>query len=50
MADPNNNAPIVKPGDDARAGDTGNHMRGVLVACLIGAILLLIVIAAVSFR
>jgi hypothetical protein len=45
----NNEAPIVKSADDARAGVTGHHVRGVLVASLIGAILLLIAIAAVSF-
>ncbi len=37
--------PIVK---DARAGAGGHNVRYVLVACLIGAILLMIAIAAVT--
>jgi hypothetical protein len=49
MPDANNNAPIVKSGDDARAGVTGQNVRSVLVASLIGAILLLIAVAAVQF-
>lgn len=49
MLDTNNDVPIVKSTDDARAGVTGQHMRQVLVTSLIAAILLLIVIAAIQF-
>jgi len=48
MLDTNNDAPIVKSTDDARAGITGHHVRQVLVTSLIAAILLLIVIAGYS--
>jgi hypothetical protein len=35
---------------EARAGASGHNVRGVLMVSLVGAILLLIVIAAVTFR
>jgi hypothetical protein len=41
---------IIEDTQDARAGVTGHHVRGVLVASLVGAILLMIVIAAVSLH
>lgn len=47
---PNDEKPIVETTDEARAGVTGQHARGVLVASLVGAILLMIVIAAVSLH
>ncbi|MGH6665314.1 MAG: hypothetical protein ACREB2_10505 [Pseudolabrys sp.] len=47
---PSDEKPIVKTTDEARAGVTGHHVRGVLVASLVGAILLMIVIAAVSLH
>jgi hypothetical protein len=40
--------PIVKDADAARAGAGGHNVRYVLVACLIAAILAMIVIAAVT--
>ena len=49
MPDADNDARIVKSADAARAGVTGQHVRNVLVTSLIAAILLLIVIAAISF-
>jgi hypothetical protein len=49
MSNADNDVPIVVSTDEARAGETGHHVRQVLVASLIGAILLLIVIAAISF-
>lgn len=49
MPDADNDAPIVKSTDNARAGVTGQHVRNIMVTSLIGAILLLIVIAAISF-
>ena len=39
---------IVKNADQARAGAGGHNVRYVLVASLIGAILLMIIIAAVT--
>lgn len=41
---------IVETTTEARAGVTGHNVRSVLVVSLIGAILLMIVIAAFSFR
>lgn len=41
---------IEKSTTEARAGVTGHNVRTVLMASLIGAILLMIVIAAVTFR
>ena len=41
---------IVESTQDARAGVTGHHARGVLVASLVGAILVMIVIAAITLR
>ena len=41
---------IVKTATDARAGVSGQNVRAVLVASLVAAILLMILIAAVSFR
>jgi hypothetical protein len=49
MPDADNDAPIVVSADEARAGETGQHVRQVLVTSLIGTILLLIVIAAFRF-
>jgi hypothetical protein len=49
MPDADNDARIVKSTDQARAGETGQHVRQVLLTSLIAAILLLIVIAAVQF-
>ena len=41
---------IVETTTEARAGASGHNVRGVLMVSLVGAILLLIVIAAVAFR
>jgi len=41
---------IVVTASEARAGATGHNVRSVLVVSLIGAILVMIVIAAFSFR
>ena len=41
---------IVETTTEARAGVSGHNVRYVLVVSLIGAILLMIVIAAFSFR
>jgi hypothetical protein len=41
---------IVESTTEARAGVTGHNVRYVLVASLIGAILLMIIIAAFTFR
>jgi len=41
---------IVETTTDARAGVSGQNVRTVLMASLVGAILLMIVIAAFSFR
>jgi hypothetical protein len=41
---------IVPTPTEARAGDSSHNVRGVLMASLVGAILLMIVIAAVTFR
>ena len=41
---------IVETTTEARAGVTGQNVRTVLMVSLIGAILLMIVIAAVTFR
>jgi hypothetical protein len=41
---------IVETTNEARAAVTGHNVRYVLVVSLIGAILLMIVIAAFSFR
>jgi len=41
---------IVEKTADARAGVTGQNVRTVLMASLVGAILLMILIAAVTFR
>ena len=41
---------IVETTTEARAGVTGHNVRYVLVGSLIGAILLMIVIAAFTFR
>ena len=41
---------IVETTTEARAGVTGHNVRTVLMASLVGAILLMIVIAAVSFN
>jgi hypothetical protein len=41
---------IVQTTTEARAGVTGQNVRTVLMASLVGAILLMILIAAVTFR
>ena len=41
---------IVVTASEARAGASGHNVRSVLVVSLIGAILVMIVIAAFSFR
>ncbi len=41
---------IVETATEARAGVTGQNVRTVLMASLVGAILLMILIAAVTFR
>jgi hypothetical protein len=41
---------IVETTAEARAGVTGQNVRTVLMASLVGAILLMILIAAVTFR
>lgn len=41
---------VDKSTDDVRAGVTGHNVRYVLIAGLIGAIALMIVIAAVTLR
>jgi hypothetical protein len=41
---------IVETPTEARAGASGQNVRSVLMASLVGAILLMIVIAAVTFR
>jgi hypothetical protein len=41
---------IVETTTEARAGVTGQNVRTVLMASLVGAILLMILIAAVTFR
>jgi hypothetical protein len=41
---------IMQTTDPARAGASGHNVRGVLVASLVGAILLMIVIAAFTFH
>ena len=41
---------ILETTTEARAAASGQNVRGVLMASLVGAILVMIVIAAVSFR
>lgn len=41
---------IVRTADEARAGVTGHNVRSVLMASLVGAIIVMIVIAAYSYR
>jgi hypothetical protein len=41
---------IMQTTSEARAGAGGHNVRGVLVASLVGAILLMIVIAAFTFH
>lgn len=41
---------IERTTSEARAGASGHNVRTVLMASLVGAILLMIVIAAVTFR
>ncbi len=50
MPDDGNKPVIGKNPDDARAGVTGHNVRMVLMASLIGAILLMIVIATISLH
>lgn len=46
----NDDKPIVEGTIEARAGVTGQNVRTVLVASLVGAILLMIVIAALTLH
>jgi hypothetical protein len=41
---------FVQSADEARAAGSGHNVRGVLMASLVGAILVMIVIAAYSFE
>jgi hypothetical protein len=42
--------PVIVESDDARAGATGHNVRMVLVASLVGAILVMILIAALTLH